>query len=404
MPGLLREDSRAMPEEIPYEIAPPPSLSRKHSIRQLAAFFLRLGLTAFGGPAAHIAIMEDELVRRRQWLSREKFLDLLGASNLIPGPSSSELAIHIGYLRAGWLGLLVAGSCFILPSAIIVGGLAWCYVHFGAVPAVSAVLYGVKPVVIAVIVQALWGLGRTAVKSPFLQVVGAVSLVFAFRGVHPLLLLALAGGAVCLRELGTSRLSLPAFSFSAAPTAALAGTASSFSLASLFLVFLKLGAVVFGSGYVLLVFLRADLVVNHGWLSDAQLLDAVAVGQVTPGPVFTTATFIGYLLGGVRGATVATVGIFLPAFLLVAASGPLVPRIRRSRIAGAFLDGVNVASLALMTAVTWQLGRASLEDVVTIALAVLSLVALLRLGWNSAWLVLLGAIAGVLTRAVQHSL
>ncbi len=285
-----------MSEKTVPEVSESVSLSGNGSLRELASFFLRLGTTAFGGPAAHIAIMEDELVRRRRWFSRERFLDLLGASNLIPGPSSSELAIHIGYLRAGWIGLLVAGSCFICPAAIIVAFLAWVYVRFGSLPATSAILYGVKPVVIAVILQALWGLGRTAVKTTFLGFVGASSVALAFLGLHPLLLLLLAGSAVCLTNLGTSRLSVSMFTFSSAPTAALAGTAASFSLTSLFLVFLKVGAVVFGSGYVLLAFLRADLVVHRGWLTDSQLVDAVAVGQLTPGPVFTTATFIGYLV------------------------------------------------------------------------------------------------------------
>jgi len=348
--------------------------------------------------------MEDELVRRRRWLSREKFLDLLGASNLIPGPSSSELAIHIGYLRAGWIGLLVAGTCFIFPAALIVAVLAWVYVRFGRLPATSAILYGVKPVVIAVILQALWGLGQTAVKTTFLGLVAVCSVVLAFLGLHPLLLLLLAGSAVCMTSLRTSRLSVSTFPLFAAPMTALGGPAASFSLASLFVVFLKVGTVVFGSGYVLLAFLRTDLVVHRGWLTDSQLVDAVAVGQVTPGPVFTTATFVGYLLGGVRGELVATVGIFLPAFLLVAASGPLLPRIRRSKIAGAFLDGVNVGSLALMTEVTWQLGRTSLVDVVTMVLAVVSVVALLRLRLNSAWLMLIGAVVGLMTRAVHHSL
>jgi chromate transporter len=370
--------------------------SNNSSLRELAAFFLRLGTTAFGGRAAHIAIMEDELVGRRKWLSREKFLDLLGASNLIPGPSSSELAIHIGYLLGGWPGLLVAGICFILPAACMVAVLASAYVHFGKLPEVSAILYGVKPVVIAVILQALWGLGRTALKTTFLGVVGALSVLLAFLGLHPLLVLVLAGGAACLTSLRKLRLSVAAVPF-AAPTAALAGAATSFCLGSLFLVFLKVGAVVFGSGYVLLTFLRADLVVHRGWITDSQLVDAVAMGQVTPGPVFTTATFIGYLLGGIRGAMVATVGIFLPAFLLVAASGPLVPRIRKSTIASAFLDGVNVGSLALMAAVTWELGRASLVGVVTVLLTVASLIALLRFRWNSGWLLLTGAIVGLIT-------
>src|ERR1700691_3211273 len=295
-----------------------PDATQRGSLKELAFFFLRLGITAFGGPAAHIAIMEDELVRRRKWLSREKFLDLLGASSLIPGPSSSELAIHIGYLCAGWRGLLLAGSCFILPAALMVGGLAWLYVHFGKLPALAGVLYGIKPVVIGIVLQALWSLGRIAVKTTFLGLVGVLALVLSVLGLHPLLLLLLAGGVVCVRALRTSRVSFSVLPFLTIGGGILATTAS-FSLVSLFLVFLKLGATVFGSGYVLLAFLRADLVIHRGWLTDAQLVDAVAVGQVTPGPVFTTATFIGFILGGIRGAVISTVGIFLPAFLLVAA-------------------------------------------------------------------------------------
>ena len=392
-----------MAENLLPEVSDSLSSSQRVPLRELAAFFLRLGCTAFGGPAAHIGMMEDELVRRRQWLSRQRFLDLLGASNLIPGPSSSELAIHIGYLLAGWAGLLVAGMCFILPATIMVAALAWAYVRLGKVPEVSAILYGVKPVVIAIILQALWGLGRTAVKTTFLGVVGVLCALLAFAGLHPLLVLALAGCAVSLTSLRTTQWSLPAVPFAAARATSLAGGTAIFSLGSLFLVFLKIGAVVFGSGYVLLAFLRADLVVHRGWLTDSQLLDAVAVGQVTPGPVFTTATFVGYLLGGIRGAVVATVGIFLPAFLLVAVSGPLVPRIRNSKVASAFLDGVNVASLALMVAVTWQLGRASLVDVVTVVMAAVSAIALLRFRVNSAWLVLIGAIVGVTAHVIHPS-
>ncbi len=368
--------------------------TNKVSLHELARFFLRLGTTAFGGPAAHIAMMEDELVRRRQWLSREKFLDLMGASNLIPGPSSSELAIHIGYLLCGWKGLLIAGVCFILPATVMVATIAWLYVHFGKLPAIAGILYGIKPVVIAVILQALWGLGRTAVKTFFLGFVAVASLVLYAFSLHPLLLLLLAGAATCLQQLRNSR---PSISALPSLTIGTGVTAATFSLSSLFLVFLKLGAIVFGSGYVLLAFLRADLVTNRGWLTDAQLVDAVAVGQVTPGPVFTTATFIGFILGGIRGAVLATVGIFLPAFILVAVSGPLVPRIRRSKTAGAFLDGVNVASLALMAAVTWELGRGSLVDAVTVLLTVASLIALLRFRLNSAWLILVGAIVGLTT-------
>jgi chromate transporter len=376
------------------------SNNQKTSLSELAGFFLRLGTTAFGGPAGHIAMMEEELVRRQKWLSREKFLDLLGASNLIPGPSSSELAIHIGYLKAGWAGLVVAGCCFILPAAAMVTAIAWMYSRFGRLPASAQVLYGVKPVVIAVVAQALWGLSRAAVKSVYLGALGAVSLVFL--GMQPILVLVVAGMAACVAQLEAWRAGAKGFlPFVTAAGVGAATTAASFSFGSLFLVFLKIGAIVFGSGYVLLAFLRADLVVHRGWLTDGQLVDAVAVGQVTPGPVFTTATFIGYLLGGVRGALVATIAIFLPAFLLVAASGPLVPRLRESKMAGAFLDGVNVGSLALMAHVTLQLGRSSLVDGVTVVLAVLALVALLRFRVNSAWLVLLGAVIGVAAKTIR---
>jgi chromate transporter len=365
--------------------------SRTISLRELAGFFLQLGTTAFGGPAAHIAMMEDELVRRRRWLSREKFLDLLGASNLIPGPSSSELAIHIGYLCGGWRGLLVAGTCFIFPAAVMVAFIASLYVRFDKLPATVGILYGIKPVVIAVILQALWNLGRAAVKTKFLAFVGFASLLFSLLGLHPLFLLLVAGLTACASQTRPLQLSL-------LPSVAIGtvGLATSFSLASLFVVFLRIGAVVFGSGYVLLAFLRADLVTHRGWLTDAQLLDAVAVGQATPGPVFTTATFIGYVLGGIRGAVIATLGIFLPAFVLVAASGPLIPRIRKSKVASAFLDGVNVASLALMLAVSWQLTRASLTDTATIVVAVVSLFLLLRYRLNSAWLLLIGAVMGLI--------
>jgi chromate transporter len=387
----------------------------KGSLRELATFFLRLGTTAFGGPAGHIAVMEDELVRRRKWLSPEKFLDLLGASNLIPGPSSSELAIHIGYLRAGWAGLLVAGACFVLPAACMVGALAWAYVRFGNLPAASALLYGVKPVVIAVVLQALWRLARTAIKTKFFAVVGLVSMGLGLLGLQPILLLLIAGASVVLADRAIHAMRrdrvvslaplavLRPVARSAGLTTVAAGAAAvsaPFTLGSLFFVFLKLGAVVFGSGYVLLAFLRADLVVQRGWLTDSQLVDAVAVGQVTPGPVFTTATFVGYLLGGAWGAIVATLGIFIPAFLFVAASGPLLPRIRESRMAGPFLDGVIVASLALMAVVTWQLARASIVDAVTAILAVTSLVALLRFRLNSAWLVLIGGFTGILSRVL----
>jgi chromate transporter len=410
-----------MSDPPPPGIAPSqsaPDGGGKGSLTELALFFLRLGTTAFGGPAAHIAIMEDELVRRRKWLSREKFLDLLGASNLIPGPSSSELSIHIGYLRCGWMGLAVGGACFILPAAILVACIAWAYVHFGHLPAVAALLYGVKPVVVAVILQALWGLGRTAVKNGLLAVAGIVCVVLSFLGVNALLILAGTGTVIaCWRAFsralerrrqegtGTSVAIGRVFRMKVAKLLPLAGAGAAVTMAprlwTIFLAFLKIGSVVFGSGYVLLAFLRADMVVHRAWVTDAQLVDAVAIGQVTPGPVFTTATFLGYLLRGPAGAVVATVGIFLPAFILVAISGPLVPRIRGSAIAGAFLDGVNVASLALMAAVSYQLGRSSIVDALTIGLAIASAVLLMRFRVNSAWLVLGGALAGIAAQMVR---
>jgi chromate transporter len=386
-----------------------PAAVARTSLGELARLFLKLGTVAFGGPAAHVAMMEDEVVRRRRWLTREQFLDHLGATNLIPGPNSTELAIHIGQARAGGPGLVVAGACFILPAAVIVGTIAWAYVRYGALPQAEGLLYGVKPVVIAVVLQALWRLGRSAVSSGALAALAVAALVAAASGVHELVLLAAAGAAsAALRRLRTPGRSAaaavgwllagPGTSVGGAATgaAATAAPAVPFSLWSLLGVFAKTGAVLYGSGYVLLAFLRADLVERLGWLTERQLLDAVAVGQVTPGPVFTTATFVGYVLGGPAGAAAATVGIFLPAFVFVAVSGPLVPRLRRSPTAGAVLDGVNVASLALMAVVTAQLGRAALIDRLTVVLAGVSAFLLVRWRVNSAWLVLGGAVIGVL--------
>jgi chromate transporter len=370
---------------------------QRASLADLARLFLKLGTTAFGGPAAHIAMMEDEVVRRRGWLTREAFLDYLGATNLIPGPNSTELAIHVGQAQAGWRGLVVAGASFILPACLIVTALAWAYVRYQRVPAAAGILYGVKPVVIVVMAQALWRLGHTAVKTRTLAILGALAAAAAAWGVNELLLLALAGVLSALAVSGSRRTAMGAFAALTAPASA-AGAAVPFAMSTLFLTFLKIGAVLFGSGYVLLAFVRADFVERLGWLTNQQILDAVAVGQVTPGPVFTTATFIGYVLGGARGAVVATAGIFLPAFVFVAVSGPLVPRIRRSRAAGAFLDGVNVASLALMLVVTVALGRAAVVDRVTLGLAVAAGVALFGFRVNSAWLIGVAAVVGLLAR------
>jgi chromate transporter len=356
-------------------------------VRELALLFLRLGATAFGGPAAHIAMMEDEVVRRRGWLTREELLDLLSAANLIPGPNSTELAIHIGYRRNGWPGLLVAGACFILPAALIVTCIAWLYVRYAKLPQAEAVLYGVKPVIIAIVAQALWRLGKTAMKSPLLIGAAVVALVAAFLGVHELVVLF--GVGVLIAAVRTKR------AMFVAPLAAIPAAVPAFGLLPLFLFFLKVGSVLFGSGYVLIAFLRADLVERWHWLTEAQLLDAVAVGQITPGPLFTTATFIGYVLGGLPGAAVATIGIFLPAFVFVALSAPLVSRLRQSKVAGAFLDGVNAATVALMTFVTWQLARTAIVDIPTIAIAVVSAIVLLRYEINSMWLIAGGAVVGL---------
>ncbi len=375
--------------------------SGETSLAELAALFLKLGTTAFGGPAAHIAMMRDEVVGRRRWLSDERFLDLLSAANLIPGPNSTEMAIHVGWARRRWAGLVVAGVSFILPAMLITGALGWAYVRFGKLPQTAWLLGGVKPVILAVVVQALWKLGRSAANTWALRALGVVAVVAAAFGVNEIAILLGSGavfaalragpasGGVPLRQLVPV---LPLVAGTAAPTTV--------TLSGLFWVFAKIGSVLFGSGYVLLAFLRADLVQRLHWLSEAQLIDAVAAGQVTPGPVFTTATFIGYLLAGPSGALVATAGIFLPAFVFVAASGPLVPKLRASKAAGAFLDGVNVASLALMAVVTAQLGRAAVVDPPTALLGLGAAVLLIRFKMNSTWLVGGGAVIGLIGHAL----
>jgi chromate transporter len=394
------------------------------ALGELTRLFLRLGFTAFGGPAAHIAMIKDEIVTRRRWMTDAEFLDLLGATNLIPGPNSTEMAIHIGLRQGGWRGLLLAGLCFILPAVLIVSAFAWAYVRFGSLPAVAGLLYGVKPVIIAVVVQAIWGLVKPAMKTRFLMGLGVAALVLALLGMDEVLLLFGAGvlagivrwamppeelprpaayGVLGLVLVAAAMVLLPTaltHFWSASASGADTGHGIPFGLTPLFLFFLKVGSVLYGSGYVLLAFLRDGLVTQWHWLTEAQLLDATAVGQVTPGPVFTTATFIGYVLGGPWAALVATLGIFLPSFVFVAVSGPLVPRLRRSPLAGAFLDGVNVAALALMMAVTWQLGRAALVDAVTVGLAVVSAVLLVCYRVNSVWLIVGAALLGVFASAM----
>ncbi|HZY57566.1 MAG TPA: chromate efflux transporter [Rubrobacteraceae bacterium] len=365
-------------------------------LRGLARLFLKLGTVAFGGPAAHIAMMREEVVERRRWMGEQEFLDLVGASSLIPGPNSTELAIHVGRVRAGWRGLLVAGACFILPAAVVVLVFAVLYVSYGSTPQAEGLLYGITPVVVAIIAHALWGFLREAVKGPFLAVVGATALALYFLGVAEIPLL-FGGALIVLLVRNVQRWrsgEAAAFAPFGLPLGLLALSPAATGLLGLFLSFLKIGSVLFGSGYVLLAFLRSEFV-GPGLLTDQQLLDAVAVGQVTPGPVFTTATFVGYVLAGVPGALLATVGIFLPAFVFVAVTGPLIPRLRESPVLAGLLDGANVVSLALMAGVTWQLGQASVVGPIPalIALATLALLFVTRL--NPAWLVIGGGAVGL---------
>lgn len=369
------------------------SVSRFAELKQLAGLFLKLGVTAFGGPAAHIAMMEEEIVMRRQWVTRERFLDLLGATNLIPGPNSTEMAIHIGFVRAGVAGLIVAGGCFILPAALITLGFAWAYVKFQTVPQAHTLLYGIKPAVIAVILSAVWRLGKTAAKNRALIALGATVMLLVLLGVNEIIALLGGGVAGALWRKGAPPALL--FGIAALPSTAAVAVTQPVSLLALGLFFLKIGSVLFGSGYVLIAFLQGGLVEHNHWLTQQQLLDAVAIGQFTPGPVLSTATFIGYVLAGANGAAVATVAIFAPSFLFVLLTNPLIPRLRQSAVAGAFLDAVNISSIGLMAAVTVQLTRNALTDWSAWAIAVVSAAVLFRYPkLNSAWLVLGGAVGG----------
>ena len=388
-------------------------------LRELATLFLKLGTISFGGPAAHIALMETEVVRKRQWLTRQQFLDLLGAANLIPGPTSTEMAINVGFVRAGWMGLCVAGASFILPAALITAGFAWAYVRFGALTQAISVLTGIKAAVIAVIAIAIWRLGKTAVKTVDLAVLAGLALVAFFLGVNPIAIL-FGGGllGMLLRQAASLRTpGIPLLTFLSLrrsvsantagtvfarfvrlfPTLAVASGAVAVARPSVY----RIGPVLYGGGYVLLAFLDQGLVQQHAWLTHQQLLDAVAIGQFTPGPVLSTATFIGYLLGGVPGAAVATVAIFLPSFFYVALLAPILFRLRQSAWIAAFLDSVNVCAVALMAGVTYRLSTDALRGWPTWVIALLSLTVLLRWKVGPAWIVLAGGIAGLLVAAVR---
>jgi chromate transporter len=374
----------------------------KGRLAEVARQFLRLGLIAYGGPAAHVAMMEEEFVRRRGWVTRERFLDLLGAVSLLPGPSSTELAIYLGEIRAGLAGLVVAGACFILPAAFLVTALAWAYLKFGAVPEVTGLLFGIKPVVVALIAQAVWSLGKTALRNVPLSALALAVVLLAVAGVPAVWLLIVAGFFWMAlwegKRLAANRAALGAWI-----GLGTGGAGGAFGALPIFFYFLKIGAILVGSGYVLLPVLRADLVVKFHWLSDSQLLDAVAVSQATPGPFFTVATFIGYILAGWKGAALGTLGMFLPAFVYVAATSSFLPKLRQSPLAAAFLDGVNAAAVALMAYVGLQFGRAALINVPAVVLAVLSTALVFRYKINSIWLVLGGAAAGIVLRLLGWS-
>ncbi|MBT1705893.1 chromate efflux transporter [Chryseosolibacter indicus] len=366
------------------------------SLSEVAKVFFRLGCTAFGGPAAHIAMMEDEVVKKRKWISSEHFLDLVGATNLIPGPNSTEMTMHCGHERAGWKGLVVGGICFILPAVVITGVIAWTYQEFGTLPDVQRFIYGIKPAIIAVIISTMISLGRKALKSVTLGILGVLAAILTLIGVNEIYVL-FGGGVIgiliyYLRDRETLRSIIPGVLVSAA--------AQDISSWKIFLTFLKIGSILYGSGYVLFAFLDAELV-SRGLLSKQELIDAIAVGQFTPGPVFSSATFIGWQIGGIYGAIAATIGIFLPAFIFVAFSNPIIPKLRKSPVMSAFLDAVNIVSLAIILAVVVEMGRETLVNWRMIVIAILSLgVTIYFRRINTALIVIGGAALGYILSMV----
>jgi len=371
----------------------------ENRLAEIAVAFLRLGFVAFGGAAAHIALMEEEFVRRRGWLSREEFVDRVGAVNLLPGPSSTEMAIYLGHLRGGKPGLLIAGAAFILPAAFMMLAMAWAYVRYGALPQIAGLLWGVKPVVVVLIAQAVWTLGKTALKSRELMVIAAIVLGLAAMRVSTLALLIGTGVAwIVANRFGEKRAAQNNVALAAASVAGGAATVAAVTTTGVFVYFLKIGALLFGSGYVLLAVLREDLVTRMHWLTETQLLDGIAVSQATPGPFFTVATFLGYVLSGWRGAGLATVGMFVPAFVYVAITANVLPRLRKSPTASAFLDGVNAAAVALMAFVGFQFPRETVVTPVAAVIAARSAVLAFRFKVNSAWLILGGAVCGLVVK------
>lgn len=378
----------------------PTKLSRPLS--EVAFLFLKLGALSFGGPAVYIALMHHETVRHRQWVDEQRFLDLVGATNLIPGPNATEMAIHLGLIRAGWLGLMTSGTLFILPGMLATLLVAWAYVTYGSIPEVRWILYGVKPVVIGIVIEAIWILGRKAFKEMTTAGVGIGIAILSLLGFDEIALL-FGGAIIVLLMHGLRRpiklnllVMLPIPLLSQIVPISLNGSVFPFRPSILFLSFLKIGSVLFGSGYVLLAFLRSEFVTHLGWLTNQQILDAVVAGQITPGPVFSSATFIGYLLGGWPSALLATLGIFLPSFLFVGLLNRILPFVRKSVWAATFLDGVNAASLGLMAAVTFQLSRTTLIDLFTTILLLLTLLLMFRFRMNSLWLIIGGGFLGAI--------
>jgi chromate transporter len=379
-----------------------PSARSRGRLAEIAGVFGKLGLTAFGGPAAHIAMLEDEVVERRKWLSAEHFLDLVGATNLIPGPNSTEMALHVGYERAGWRGMLVSGFMFLVPAVFLTGVLAWAYTTWGSVPKADPLLKGIQAGVLAVILGAGWKLGKKAVKSWRHGALGLAITVMVLAGVDEVAALFVGGllGMLWFRQVsgasGGKRLSialpfLPPLAFAGSS----AGAAVGAPLWKLGLFFLKTGAVLYGSGYVLIAFIEGSLVNDFGWLTNAEVLDAIAIGQLTPGPILSTATFVGYLVAGVPGAAIATLGIFLPSFIFVLILNPVIPKLRKSAWTSAFLDAVNVAAMSLMAAVTISMGLAVLVSPAAWAIAVLAAVLVLRSGLSAVWIVIGSALVGL---------
>jgi chromate transporter len=362
------------------------------SLKELTKLFLKLGIIGFGGPAVHIAMMEEEVVRKRKWMDDQHFLDLVGATNLIPGPNSTEMSMHIGNERAGWRGLIVAGCCFIVPAVIITGAFAWAYQQYGQLPQVQQFIYGIKPAIIAVIVATMIVLGKKALKNVTLGIIGVISAIAVLAGMNEIYVLFGAGLIGILiyffKKNQTIHGIIP---FTLLQIGSYTGETSSLKL---FLIFLKVGAILYGSGYVLFAFLDAELVAK-GLLSKQQLIDAIAVGQFTPGPVFSSATFIGWQIGGIGGAIAATIGIFLPSFLFVALLNPIIPRLRSSKLMTAFLDTVNIASIAIILSVIIEMGKETLLDWRTILIAVIGFfVTFYFKKLNTAFVVLGGAVLG----------